>query len=211
MAAARRREQSSDMNWKRYRLLLGLMMTLIVTHASGNHVKCQCPNIRAMATGSSSCSASESNGQCIVSFNEFDLELELAARDLLQRYGQWSTVSFIEFAASDSATGAASFSRSAARTLYRRNPIRVMDQIMIYALVAQTQGDASRMDARKAAQVHAVLRGRARQLGRIFVEGGRRYDNNGVVVALGCFEFRRPELWGMYKSSWSNSLNNNQC
>lgn len=194
----------------RFGLLL-IIMSLLCGLAQANHVKCKCPNIDARATGSTSCSASESSGICTISFNEFDDRLELTARDLLSRVGNWKEVAYSEFPANDQVNSPQSFTRKNARLLSSKDPASLIDQIMIYSLVALV--DSGKMDdqAERIADVHALLRRNASVISAAFVSDGQRIEDQGVIVQMGCFEFKRDNFWAMYKASWSVAISNEQC
>lgn len=190
-------------------VLITLLYLPGLSHA--NHVKCKCPNIDARATGSTSCSASESSGICTISFNEFDTRLELTARELLLQIGQWKNVAYSEFPANGQTNSPTSFTLANATSLGSKNWNSLIDQIMIYSLVALIDSGEVDDQTKQIAEIHDLLRKNARVIGKTFVTEGQRIEDKGVTVQFGCFEFRRDNIWAMYKASWSDSISNEQC
>lgn len=188
-----------------------ILLSLACGMASANHVRCTCPNISAQATGSTSCSASESNGKCTVAFNEFDQNLEAAAKRLLEIYTQRPDIRFNRFPAIVGSSEQRGMTQPNAQWLSKQGKNAVVDQIMIYALVTLIQSGNYEGKQWEVAAVHKTLRDHASRISKIFVAGGTPYWDNKVRVKHGCLSFKIGNMWGMYKSSWSSSVENQRC
>ena len=193
------------------KIVFAICLILMLMPAQANHVKCSCPNVNARATGSTSCSASESNGQCTVAFNEFDKNLELSASALLQRYSQNSNIQFSSFPAVVGSPEQRGFTQRNAIWLSRQSRYAIVDQIMVYAMVTLVQSGNYKNARNKISVVHQSLRRNTNQISQIFTAGGQIFQNDIIQVKHGCFAFVGAGLWGMYKASWSPSIGRERC
>lgn len=210
-AQSTRARETNAMNLALVRFtILIFLLHLILVPANANHVKCKCPNIDARGSGDSSCSASETNGVCSIAFNEFDIELELAAKDSVQKYVHWRKIAHKEFPLTSKTTNGQTFTRENAIDL-SNNPDSLIDQILIYSLVSLAEQGITQDQRDHISSAHRSLQKNADAISKIFVSGDSAGEGDGVTVKLGCFEFRTDGFWIMYKASWSKSISNERC
>lgn len=184
--------------------LMALFLLLFSFSLQANHVKCKCPGVDARGTGESSCSASETNGQCTIAFNEFDPALENAALDALQKAVKWKNIQVDPVAQSQF------FTRKMAVRL-SRDPEQMMEQILVFSLVSLTERGSIGRYGDQIKDVHRLLNHNASQISKSFVSGRQHIRSPNLSVTLGCLAFRTKDFWIMYKAVWSESIEREQC
>lgn len=185
------------------------LLMLSAPHAHTGSVQCECPSVDADGTGNSSCSASESGGHCTVDFNVFDPDIEVEAAQLLSRTSRVYGGPDILFQRFDFRGAFRGFDPRAARMLSEQGQYALIDQILVYALVAAVQNRGSR-DQESVGEIHEILRREAGQVTKAFLGSGV-FERNGIRVTEGCLEFRSDDLWAMYKAYWSAAAPSPQC
>ena len=185
---------------------LALFMVLL-THASiAGTVQCECPSVDAKATGDSSCSATETGGECTIDFNTFDPGDEEKAFTLLK--GE-SPIRDVEWTLFDRYPGLTP------ELATRLNNRQLVDLLMVYVLVSGVQG-RSGLDGVPIGAIHSALNKEAGDVVGAF--GGDsianvRDLNMEILVSNGCVEVKAPGVryWAMFKAYWSNAAAEPRC
>jgi hypothetical protein len=181
--------------------------------------RCECPSVKAYGEGNSSCSASESNGQCSVDFNVF-AEREARAYEFLQSL-DLPTNSFADLSNLDpnlSVVDALELAKAGGNQ-------RAASTVLLFVLVAASAGEDAVQRRGAARQVGvAILENvdqvtaafQYRDVGQIPEQNSgdfREFKVDSVrgYIGPGCIELNVDGLWVMFKTFWSPLRSNPRC
>src|SRR5437763_632892 len=120
----------------RYFLAALCVFALFESATASAEVRCSCPRISATGVGSTSCSASESDGRCTIDFNVFG-ERERPAAELLRRFRPGAF--YLPDPSADSASALVEASQGPGS--------RLTDAVLVYMLVALAEGGGQSQEA----------------------------------------------------------------
>jgi hypothetical protein len=194
-----------------------LCVTLLSTSAVAND--CACPTVQANGKGSTSCSASESNGRCTIDYNLFSPAAEQLAGQLLTAGG----LPQIRIPSPGINT------IQNLLELSQRGGPPLVDAVLVYLMVATadriidgTGGNATDSAVRDIVVIVTPFRDRIEtafngenmtqwlgtpneQIPANPAQFGlfTSLADNRLILAPGCIEVRSGNLWVMFKASWS--------
>jgi hypothetical protein len=191
------------------------------SYAYGADIQCSCPNIAADGVGNSSCSASELDSRCTVDFNFFSERVEQEAADFLEK----NMGNFVFYSRIGPETGSLrGLDEGGARELGARSGGQeLIDQIMIYSLVASLQNSSfyEQINPELFRRVYQIVRERTGAVASTFSGNGapiiiERADIR-LIVVNGCIEYQFNDVqfdgiqWFMFKTFWSSVAQAPRC
>jgi hypothetical protein len=189
------------------RLLLATLFSGFVANAATATVRCTCPSVSAKGEGSTSCTASEANGGCVVDFNAFDDREERAAAFITKVGGKLPYAPDRGLSASDAVERASS------------NPTALASVISLYLAVSlSAQRDAPNVREAMESIVNALTFKYPDQLLQVFAgHSGATLNPNTIgsqfegIITQGCIELTVNQVWVMFKLATSPVAEADRC
>ena len=189
-------------------LALAIFISLLAHTAFSGTVRCECPEVNAKGTGDSSCTATETGGECTIDFNTFNLADEEQAFTLLKEVTSVKGVVWTRFNQYPGLT----FQR--AQGLEDRE---LVDLLMVYVLVSGVQGRTG-LGHMPIGDIHSALSENRGRVVQAFVgEDIKLIHGAGphpqILVSNGCIEVGGPweQYWAMFKAYWSSAASEPRC
>ena len=191
-------------------ILFSIILCSHFEHSFAGRVNCECPSISAKGTGNSSCSATENSGECTIDYNQFDLNIVEKAKSFVSQY----TPRPFEYK-----------HIRQSRQLFKLSPEKLVDQLLIYMMVAVVQSRKAIIDTKKlrisfqsfekdlrVSFQSMRTKKNAKKIHQAFHDESESYKNEGVYVTNGCIEITiRGKFWAMYKNDLSKVASQPQC
>jgi hypothetical protein len=179
--------------------------------------RCKCPSVAAVGEGNSSCSASESNGQCTVDFNVF-AEREDRSIELLRNSNALDGLDHQFFIPDKNSN-----SNDVLRRAGELGQNSMADTILVYSLVALSAQQNRESFSREVRSITRAIQENSSRISDFFRPPGDllplderprdeiNTENVRGLLAPGCIELRVDDVWVMFKTYWSSLREEPRC